>query len=449
MMAEQKFSELQKLIEVQLTFEKESRYELLSLYVDAIKAQEKIVPPEIILELAEHYSETHEHSLSHELLSNLPLKIRETFFIRLAKIEMKAAVDKGQMGELYTLIANFYLRQFEKQMPFVPSWIRGLSAKYFSGDFNLHLKDLALALLTNDVDRAIELTKVLLVGCVEKSSPKGTQQKLNLLSEVLRSGGHKGHLEIYQSYCLLAARESLDKTDYKKIVEMIIGFDDFKFQVMVLNLLHQHNLIEEAQSYSEVLKGHENYDYVYFDKFFPRLKSYFYKFNRPTEEEKKPVPSPDLDLEHPLTLGALGDVVPPESSDDLDTYYLNFLKYQNFSADQLCDLAVSFLQSEMPKVALRASELVILNAHDDQTFLKGSYLKLTALLQLLDYRAALDTCLEALSKARSEDDVLSFLYAQAEIYMRVQQKTEAKQILKQILSIDAKYRSAKERLEKL
>ena len=124
-------------------------------------------------------------------------------------------------------------------------------------------------------------------------------------------------------------------------------------------------------------------------------------------------------------------------------------EYQNYSADQLCDLAVSFLQSEMPKVALRASELAIKEATDDKSFLKGSYLKLTCLLQLQDLRAALDTCLEALSKASSRDDILSFLYGQAEIYIRLNQKKQAKGILSKILIIDSKYRLAQERFDKL
>lgn len=66
-----------------------------------------------------------------------------------------------------------------------------------------------------------------------------------------------------------------------------------------------------------------------------------------------------------------------------------------------------------------------------------------------DFRAALDTCLEAISKATTKDDVLSFLYGQAEIYIRLNQVRDARKILSKILSIDSKYRLAKERLDKL
>lgn len=129
--------------------------------------------------------------------------------------------------------------------------------------------------------------------------------------------------------------------------------------------------------------------------------------------------------------------------------YFNLIKYQTYTTDQLCDLAVSFLQSEMPRVALKASQQAIAQSETDKDYLKGSYLKLTCLLLLKDFRAALDTCLEAISKATTKDDVLSFLYGQAEIYIRLNQVRDARKILSKILSIDSKYRLAKERLDKL
>jgi hypothetical protein len=68
---------------------------------------------------------------------------------------------------------------------------------------------------------------------------------------------------------------------------------------------------------------------------------------------------------------------------------------------------------------------------------------------LNDYRAAVDTSMEALHRAKSQEDILSFLYSQAEAYIRLNLKSDARRVLKNIVAIDEKYRLAKERLEKL
>ena len=48
-----------------------------------------------------------------------------------------------------------------------------------------------------------------------------------------------------------------------------------------------------------------------------------------------------------------------------------------------------------------------------------------------------------------QDDILSFLYTQAEAYQRLNLKREARRALQKIISIDPHYRLASERLEKL
>jgi hypothetical protein len=312
----------------------------------------------------------------------------------------------------------------------------------------LKLKELAISLVLNDVSTAERLTQELILSTVEKSSPKGIRAKLHTIGDILKAGQSKAYLEIYQNYCFIAANGISEKSDYKKIVEMVIFFEDFKFQALVLNLLHNLNLTDEAKDYAASIRTNKEYNFVHFDKFFPHLKSYFVSPVTKKSIKQEDVPSPDLKL----TTKVRSEIMPShfemdESEDDQRFFHL--LKYQTYTPDQLCDLAVSFLQSEMPKVALRASELAMGQATDDKTFLKGSYLKLTCQLQLQDLRAALDTCLVAMTRANTRDDILSFLYGQAEIYIRLNQKKDAKNILSKILSIDSKYRLAKERLDKL
>lgn len=449
MMADSKFFEVQKLIEVQLALKTEARHELLKIYFDSLRAQQKIIPVDITLELSELESENNQHDHVLELLNEISSDQNLKFYFRILKLKMKAAEFQGQMDLLYQLISDFYLRQYEKQVPAIPQIVSDYVAKYFHHDFNLKLKELAITLVLNDVATSEKLTQELILSTVEKSSPKGIKAKLQTIGEILKAGQNKSYLEIYQNYCLIAANGVNEKSEYKKIVEMIIFFDDFKLQALVLNLLHQLQFLEEAKDYASAIRANKEYNFVHFDKYFPHLKSYFVQpVVRKSIKEDEQIPSPDLKLTTKFKSEIMPSHFEMDDSED-DQRFMHLLKYQTYTTDQLCDLAVSFLQSEMPKVALRAAELAMSQSVDDQSFLKGSYLKLTCLLQLQDLRAALDTCLVAMTRATSRDDILSFLYGQAEIYIRLNQKKQAKNILAKILSIDSKYRLAKERLDKL
>lgn len=448
MMADQKYFEVQRLIEIQLTLKSDNRHELLSLYFDSLQAQQKKIPTLLLLELAEFESESHHHELVLQYLAEISTDLSQKYFIRIQKLIIAAAEDKGQMNQLYTLLNAFLIRQFEKQIPLVPDWISEKIEKYFKNDFILKLKELALSLLLNNVSKAEILTRDLITSCIEKSSPKGTALKLLSIGEVLRSGENKAHLEIYQNFCFISAEGISEKSDYKKIVEMIIYFDDFKFQVLILNLMHQLKLKDASIEYSSAIRLNPNYDFVYFDKYFSHLKSYFVQPAQKNKIITSETMTPDLELSGKVQSEIMSPVLDVEEYEDEQRYF-NLIKYQSYTTDQLCDLAVSFLQSEMPRVALKASEQAIKQSENDKDYLKGSYLKLTCLLLLKDFRSALDTCLEAISKATTKDDVLSFLYGQAEIYIRLNQMKDARKILSKILSIDSKYRLAKERLDKL
>jgi len=449
MMADGKFFEVQKLIEVQLALKTEARYELLKIYFDTLKAQQKNIPVDITLELSELESENNQHEIVLDLLKEISSDHQQKYYFRILKLKMKAAVFQGQMDLLYKLISDIYLRQFEKQVPAIPQIVSEYVAKYFQHDFNLKLKELALSLVLNDIHAAEKLTKELILSSVEKSSPKGIKAKLQSVGDILKAGQNKSFLEIYQNYCLIAANGVNEKLEYKKIVEMIIFFDDFKFQALILNLLHQLSFTEEAKDYASAVRSNKEYNFVHFDKYFPHLKSYFVQpAARKNLKAEEQIPTPDLKLTTKIKSEIIPSHFDMEDSED-DQRFMHLLKYQTYTTDQLCDLAVSFLQSEMPKVALRASEIAMTQSVDDSSFLKACYLKLTCQLQLQDLRAALDTCLIAMTKATSRDDILSFLYGQAEIYIRLNQKKQAKNILSKILTIDSKYRLAKERLDKL
>lgn len=448
MMAEQNFFEVQKLIEVQLLLPRTSlRRDLLLLYEEALISQHKILPIQFLLELCELEADAGNFDRVHAHLEKIHPDIFQKYFLSIQKLKIQTAEQQGQMSELYQHITTFLLRQFERQVPSIPSWIDSIIEKYFKYDFGIRLQKLSLALLLNDLNSAEDLVRSLILSCVEKSSPKGTNHKLQSISEVLKSYNLKSQLEIYQNFAIFASQGLSDKSDYKRLVEMVIYFDDFKFQALLLNLLDQLGLKAEARSYSVAVRDNPEYDFVYFDKYFNHLKSYFVAPKKTLIEQEIVRETPDLKLESKYRSELFGPV--PETQDDEEQNYAHLFRYQDFSFDQLCDLSVSFLQSEMPKVSLLAVNEALKKFTDDQSFLKASYLKLTCLLQLKDYRAALDVCLMALDKATSKDDILSFMYGQAELYIRLGERKQAKVILSKIIAIDSKYRMAKERLDKL
>jgi len=449
MMADQKFYEVQRLIEVQLTLQAVDRFELLKIYFQSLKVQHKNISVHLGLELAEYESSAKNHDVVLKLIRELPFKDQQKNFNKIKQLIVKAAEDQGQVDEIYLQVSDFLIKQFEKRTPYIPTWVGNLIEKYFKQDFNLKLKELALALMVNDLILVESLVQNLIYSCMEKSSPKGTASKLLAISEVMQTGSQKGTLEIYQNFCYISYHGITGSSDYKRLVEMVIHFEDYRLQVLVLNLLHSLGLEDEARLFTPAIKKNPKYNFVYLDKYFPHLKCYFIQLDVPSaHEQTEPFIHTEIAEINNYDEEVMSPALDIENFDD-ELSYFQILKYQNYTTDQLCDLAVSFLQSEMPRVALKASDLAIKQSTDDYSFLKGSYLKLTALLQIKDYRAALDTCLVALAKATTQNDMLSFMYGQAEVLIRLNDLAAAKKVLFRILSIDSQYRMAKERLEKL
>jgi len=450
-MAEQKFFEVQRAVELQLSLKSDDRGELISLYVESLNAQSKNVPLEILLELAQFESQNNNHDAVVSLLSIFSAQDINKNFKIINQLLFNALDAKGRVSELYELISEFLLHQFETRNPSIPDFVSHSIDKYFKHDFYLKLKILAISLMLQDLKKSLSLTQELIYDCFEHPSPKGGSGKLKLIEEVLKTETATGPLEIYQSFCRISSSGIDDKADYKRLVEMVIYFDDFKMQTLVLNLMHQLGHFKESELYADVLKKNQTYSFVYFDKFFPGLKKYFIKTSSQNITEEK---TEFLIQKEEKIDSAIGNERSQEitseyvEKEDVNSY-LQFLKYQDLDINQLCDIATSFLQSEMPSVALKASELIIEKCSDEQSFLKGAYLKLTSLLQMKDYRAALDICLQALSKAETQNDLLSFLYGQAEALTRLHMHKEARLVLSRILAIDAHYRLAKERLDKL
>ena len=425
MMAEAKFIEAQAEAEMQMSLHDQSyRKTLLPIYLEILQAQHKKIPQELALEMAEQVigQDFQEAQKWLELIADLQVSKN---FRRIQLLRIQLAEKQGRLHELYQLIE-----------------------RYFKNDFHLKLQELANNLMLDDLSSSESILNQLIYSCVEKASPKGIKNKLSAIKEVLASHSHKRQLELYQSYCSLEVDGVQSKQDFKKIAELIIYFDQFKFQLLILALLIKLGLQEAAHDYVKVVKENKEYDYLYIEKYYGDLKSYFAK---PLVKDSPPPPqltsAPDLELEEPHYAHEVSSRESEYSKEE--ELLVNSLKYQNFGIGQLLELTVSFLQSEYNRAALKAAELAMEKAINDHQYLQACYLKLTCLCLLGDYRGALDLSFDALRKTSSKDDLLSFLYLQAESYQQLDQKKEAKKVLTRILSIDSHYRLTRERLEML
>jgi hypothetical protein len=366
------------------------------------------------------------------------------------EIRARIAESKGLINELYAQLSDFLIRQFFERVPVVPAWHEEMRVKYFKMDFTLRLKLLALQFLRQDLIQAEASIRELLRTVYECSSHRNVHEKLTALAEVLAIAPAKAPLEVYRSFCLISTKGSHEASDYKRLIELVVTFDTFPLHAMLLNLFDLLGIESAAWAFASAIRVSPGYNFVYFDKYFPRLKRYFVDVSPETSlPGAQDTPTPDLELREKSNIDPFPQHEVIEESTELEQRFSTLLKYQTYSDDQLCDLAVSFLQLELPRVALEASLRARNRATDDRAYLKASYLVLTCYLQLRDYRAAIDTGFDALTKASSRDDVLSFMYGQSEAYIRLRRHADARAVLRRIVAIDADYRLARSRLEKL
>lgn len=434
MMADAKFKEAEVAAFELLTTT--SNKEVIPLYLELLTIQNRPLPFHLLIQAAEEEI---------EWLNKISASELEKNFAQISFTKLRYAENKGLVDLIYSTISDFQINQFKNQKPNIPQLVLDLTNKYFKNDFHLKLQKLAIELRTYDYANCEKGLIELILSCHEKNL-KAIREKYQAIYLVLKIDKEKSVLDIYSSYLQLCLTGINQKTDNKKLAELVIYFDDFKMQVLILQLFDDLSLNEITKDYAKIVFQNKNYDFVYLDKYFKKLKTYFFeKKNAPEETESKALlSSADLKLENRKTEQEL------ENFDYLlEEEEISGFKFLDYSFVEFCELAISFIQAEMPKTALEAAKSALLKAADDKSYLKACYLKLICLLELKDYRSALDTTLEALKMAKETDDILSFLYSQAEVYLKLNEKRNAKRILQQIISIDSKYRLTRERLEKL
>jgi tetratricopeptide (TPR) repeat protein len=446
MMAEENFSSAEQALEVALiSAPPTSRPELISLYLETLIHQKKSLPDHLVSEVV-HLLWEKNPEFALNIFDHSSESLKSSNDSRVLFFRMKLSEKRGHIQELHDLISDYHLHLFERSLPFVPPFVNELVQKYFRVDFQLTLQGLALTLLRKDLKSAETQIQNLILEAHEKSSPKILREKLTALHHVLVPQTEKGLLEIYQSFLSILVHGFQDKKDYKRLAEAVIYFEDFRFNVMLMQILEVNGHTELASGYAHELADHKKYDFVYIAKHFPDLKKYFVSMTQPIARATS-WETPDLSLDEEIA-GELVLSDLPERFED-EAILVHLVKNQEFSEQSLLDLSVSFIQSELPRVALAAAMLVHERTTDNKIKLKAAYLALTSLLQSGDYRKAVDLALESMKLVDTTADLLSFLYCEAEAYLRLEMKPEARQVLKKILSIDSRYRMARERLERL
>jgi hypothetical protein len=448
LLVDSKFVEAQKASEVELLHIRGSESkELLELYFQSLKAQEKNLPVDLLIIYIEKIIEINV-DLAEEwmfFLKNDSKKYEQELLI----LKIRIAEKKGRPEELYKLISKYHISRIENRTPSTLNYIDDLVKKYFKDDFNLSVQKLALDLSKQDLVASELRLKNLLLSCFEKKTQKGIQERLNLVTQVLESADRLYHIEVYRGFAHILSFGLKEKKEIKKMVELVIFLEDFSLQALLLDLLVQEGLDEVATNYAKELKGNKDYSFLYIQKNFPRLKPFFLKNSLPKQiaEEIKEAPV-DLDIKNKVS--QISDEISerPELTEE-EIFLSHAIKYQSWSFQELLDLSVSLFQTEFYYASLKAADLAYDLDPNNVNKLKAMYLKVTCYLKCGDSRAALDASLQAISMSVSQNDFLSFLYSQAEAYMRLKEVNEAKKTLRKILSIDPDYRMAKQIMERL
>jgi hypothetical protein len=447
LMAESRFVEAQRLIEGHLIDKnKMGSIELISVYFECLISQQKKIPDELLLNHVDKIIEKDLDSAQRWIgfIDQSNKKNKQSIIFLQTRIAEKQGLNK----KLYELIDELLKHRIQNYQTEIPKRINEFIEKFFPNDLNIKLLLVSVDLLSLNLVSSEEKIKELIISCYESSSRRGITEKLKKIEKLLSSAGKTYHLEIYKSLLSLMINGFKEKKDFKRLIEVVIYFEDVKLQIIILHLLDQLSLENITSNYSLEIKKNKEFTLVYVSKYFPELKKYFVP-QRTTKKTQNEITEMtiDLSLEESNNRIAKEDKAHIISPDERMVPHL--VEIQNYSIDQLLDLSVSLYQSEYYFASAEVAQLALNNSENNRDMLKSKYLKITSLFHLQDYRAIVDESLEALKTAETQNDILSFLYTMAEAHIRLGENRSAIGILKKIIHIDGQYRLAKMKLEEL
>jgi len=438
MMAEQRYIEAQQLLEQTLLLQKSQ--ELLGLLIEVYQVQGVALPYDLALEFIKANKDSHQ---SLEIISQLNHQGIES-----KVLEIKLYASIGALNKLNEKISDFYLYLFERKIPQVFDEVITIRKKYFQSDFNLELKELALSFDRGWNKELEDEIQKIIKDCFHKFNLKNKADRLLKLEKIFASYQSNNAAKIYHHLFVLYNHGIENSLDYKKLIELIIYFEDVEMKGIVLNLMDLLSLEKEAHQYADAIKKDTHYNFVHFSKYYPHLKKYFITPRSLANEVKEDLEPIDLTLDEKEKEVTITDWV-DDSVVDSDAEIAEGLKYMEYDPSGWLNLAVGFIQSDFNKSALMCAKKVKEASVDEVDFLKASYLAVHALMKLQDYRIALDYCYEALEKCTLETDYLSFSYLEVELLIQLGEKASAKKVLENIHLIDSSYRLSSKMLKRL
>jgi len=453
-MAEQKFYDAEKLSELSLMNNLiQERESLLHLYLDAVKQQDKIPSLKLTLEYIEINLDKNFEIASYWF--KFIEKINdENFLISRTRIHLKIAEKSGEVETIYNEIKKFKLKLIELHKPIRFEFIENLVSKYFKKDLDLKILELGNTLTVGNLRLAEEYILEFIQDIFQGYKYKNKRDNLLKLGTLLESHDGKKHLEIYQNFCFLYYFGIKEKKDYKKIIELLIYSQEFKFQLLLLILVDHLNLTDIASDFSKSIIKNKKFNFIIITKNYPHLKKYFITPKNKSEKEVK------LDLPEDAW-GRKEFVEKSEAVENVEYEFsnsevsieefrvINSLKFQELNEDQLINLASSFIQSEYFKAVQFTLDLALKYDLNNEKYLHVLYLKSLASFKLKEFRTVLDLGIEALSKQNNENSILNFLHLIGESYYFLGKKREALISFRKIENINQKFRNVQERIKEL
>lgn len=432
MMAEQRYIEAQQLVEQTMLMHKSDQ--LLGLYIEIHQLQDSLLPYSETVAFVKTIQEQDPHR-SLDLLFKLKA---QTIEVKL--LEMNLYARLGALDELYKSISNFYLYLYERKIPRIFVEVQNLRRKFFTKDFKLELQEIAVEAdrgWTNDLENRINHV---IQECFQSYNVKNRLEKIQQIHQVVEAFPFTNSSRIIAALLKLYLEGVKGPKDYKKLIELVLYFEEISMKAIVLNLLDKLELQSAAASYADSFKLNADYNFVLFEKYYPHLKKYFVTAKKESVQDFLQTTEIDLTLSKDIEDNDEEDVIHDMDETNSDSDILENLKHLEYDLTGWLNLSVGFLQSDFPKSAHFCAQRVRQMAMTDEDFLKGSYLATHALMKSQDYRLALDYCYEAIERSTLETDMLSFSYLEAELLIQLGEKKAAKIVISEIQKIDADFR---------
>jgi hypothetical protein len=450
MMADSRFFEAQKLAEASLPYlDNKSRLEIIPDYLEILLAQNKELPLNYLLEIIENSLEKN-FFLAIKWQEQLPNIVPRQYFLQTEIIRIKFLEKKGKLDSLCLKIRDLKIALIEMNLPIKIDFLEQLIEKYFKDEFEFKILKLVHLFQIHDLSNAENFILKLLKEIKQKATQKNLRGRIQQIGELIKGLAEKKQLDLYQSFCTLYVEGISEKSDFKKIAELVIYAEDFEFQVLVLDLLIHLNLDDLAVEFSVVIRGHKKYKFIYISKYFPHLKPFFvFKKEKEIESENFTFEIEKIEVS---STPEIKSEVKEEKFFELnpdEELMTKSLKYQDLTSNQLIELSSSLIQSEYFRAACMAANLALKMTNDEKEYLKACYLKITSLFFLGDFRSVLDLGIEAINKSKTEDDILSFLYIVGESYFEMGLNEEALITFGKIISINPNYRKVQLKIKAL